>query len=99
MLEAAIPHRDTLPPTLRYTAAELDDALNDPHDPHDLAFKELARALDANIGDEDLAALLVQLRRDGLLARSQRDRDGNPKIGITGDLLHGTDRVKSVQGF
>lgn len=85
-------HRDTLPPSLRYTAAELDDALNDLHDPHDLGFKELAKALDANVGDEDLAALLVQLRRDELLARSQRDRDGNPRsesrvicsMGLTG---------------
>lgn len=81
-----------MPPSLRYTAAELDEALNDLHDPHDLGFKELAKALDANVGDEDLAALLMQLRRDGLLARSQHDRDSNPRsesrvicsMGLTG---------------
>ncbi len=68
-------HRRALQPSLRYTPAELDDALNDLHDPHDLAFKELAKALDSGMGDEDLAALLVQLRRDGLLAKSRNDQD------------------------
>ncbi len=63
-------HRDELPPSLLFTVDELDSALNDLHDPHDAALKELSTAIDADMSDEDLAALLVQLRRDGLLARS-----------------------------
>ena len=42
---------------------------------HHQPFKELAKALDSGMGDEDLAALLVQLRRDGLLAKSRNDQD------------------------
>ncbi len=72
-------HRDTLPPNLRYTAADLDEALNDLHEPHDLAFKELAKALDAGVADEDLAALLVQLWRDGFLAKPRHDQEGQAR--------------------
>ena len=69
-------HREILQPNLMFTSDDLDAALNDLHDPRDTALKELSRAIDADMSDDDLAALLVRLRKERLLSRSKADPTG-----------------------